>query len=178
MYFEKKNLSKRSFSFICVSPAFYLYSGGNSGTVTDAQHVRHKPRWPIRVNFLVLEMLSLQVSMVIEQGDAWQVTGGLHDHRKQWIALVDILFMFRSFNHTFMKTFFRRRGVFILTDHSGFHRYILLICITTYKKSRNTILLFTFDPQGRNKTLKGIAIFKLSEIGRRTDVGGLLWWGY
>ena len=80
MYFEKKSLSKRSFSFICVSPAFYLYSGGNSGTVTDAQHVRHKPRWPIRVNFLVLEMLSLQVSMVIEQGDAWQVTGGLHDH--------------------------------------------------------------------------------------------------
>ena len=25
-------------------------------------------------------MLSLQASMVIEQGDAWQVTGGLHDH--------------------------------------------------------------------------------------------------
>ena len=38
--------------------ACWLHIRGNSGSVTDAQHVSHKPRWPIRINFLVLEMLS------------------------------------------------------------------------------------------------------------------------
>ena len=37
------------------------------------------------------------------------------------------------FKNTFMKTFFRRRGFFNLTDDSGFLSWILL-CIGTYKQ--------------------------------------------
>ena len=79
-----------------------------------------------------------------------------------------------QFKNTFIKAFLRRRGFFNLTDDSGFLSWILLICIGTYKKSSNTILLFfTSKHPVRYSYLLIITIYTSSTIKNNKEINCL-----